>query len=153
VSEEARHIAYELHPSVLDDLGLVVSLKALCDEFAKTEKMRVRFTAGKLPHLIPQQVASSLYRIAQESLQNVAKHAKAKHLFVAVVMRDHSLELSLEDDGIGFAPQAVKGKGGLGLVSMRERARILGASLSIDSKPGDGARISIKVPVDRMTAQ
>jgi len=147
VSEEARHIAYELHPSVLDDLGLVVSLKALCDEFSKTEKMRVDFTAGKLPGLVPQQVASGLYRITQESLQNVAKHAKAKHLSVTLGMRDDSLVLSLEDDGIGFAPQAVKGKGGLGLVSIGERARIIGASLSIESKPGDGTRISVRVPL------
>jgi two-component system CheB/CheR fusion protein len=148
VSEEARHIAYELHPSVLDDLGLVVSLKALCDEFAKAEKMRVRFAAGKLPDLIPQQVASGLYRIAQESLQNVAKHAKAKHLSVAVAARERTLVLSLADDGVGFAPQAVKGKGGLGLVSIGERARIMGATLSIESRPGDGTRISIQVPIE-----
>jgi len=147
VSEEARHIAYELHPSVLDDLGLVVSLKALCDEFSKTEKMRVDFTAGKLPDLVPQQIASGLYRIAQESLQNVAKHAKAKHLSVALATREHGLVLSLEDDGIGFSPQAVKGKGGLGLVSIGERTRILGGDLSIESKPGDGTRISVRVPL------
>jgi len=148
VSEEARHIAYELHPSVLDDLGLVVSLKALCDEFSKAEKVRVDFTAGTLPHLVPQKIASGLYRIAQEGLRNVAKHAKAKHLSVALAVRDHSLVLSLEDNGVGFTPQAVKGKGGLGLVSIGERARIVGGALSIDSKPGDGTRISVKVPFD-----
>jgi two-component system CheB/CheR fusion protein len=148
VSEEARHIAYELHPSVLDDLGLVVSLKALCDEFSKVEKIRVEFAAGKLPDLISQQVASGLYRIAQGSLQNVAKHAKAKHLLVALEVRDGALVLSLEDDGIGFVPQAVKGKGGLGLVSIGERARIIGGVLSIDSRPGNGTRISVRVPLD-----
>jgi two-component system, chemotaxis family, CheB/CheR fusion protein len=148
VSEEARHIAYELHPSVLDDLGLVVSLKALCDEFSKAEKMRVDFNAGKLPVLVPQKIASGLYRIAEESLRNVAKHAKAKQLSVALAVRDHSLVLSLDDDGIGFAPQAVKGKGGLGLVSIGERARIMGGTLSIDSRPGDGTRISVRVPLE-----
>jgi signal transduction histidine kinase len=132
---------------VLDDLGLVVSLKALCDEFSKTEKIRVEFTAGKLPDSISQHVASGLYRITQEGLQNVAKHAKAKHLFVRLGVRDDSLVLSLEDDGIGFAPQAVKGQGGLGLVSIGERSRIMGGTLSIESKPGDGARISVKVPL------
>jgi len=147
VSEEARHIAYELHPSVLDDLGLVVSLKALCDEFSKTEKMRVDFTAGRLPDLVPQKIASGLYRIAQESLRNVAKHAKAKRLSVALMVRDRGLVLSLQDDGIGFTPQAVKGKGGLGLVSIGERARIVGGTLAIESKPGDGTRISVRVPL------
>ncbi len=145
VSEEARHIAYELHPSVLDDLGLVVSLKALCDDFAKAEKIRVDFKAGKLPDQIPQNIASGLYRIAQESLQNVAKHAKAKCLSVALELRDHRLVLSVEDNGIGFAPEAVKGKGGLGLVSIGERARIMGGNLSIASKPGAGTRISVSV--------
>jgi two-component system CheB/CheR fusion protein len=148
VSEEARHIAYELHPSVLDDLGLVVSLKALCDEFAKTENVRVDFNAGKLPVLVPQKIASGLYRIAQESLRNVAKHAKAKRLTVALAVRDQGLLLSLNDDGIGFAPQAVKGKGGLGLVSIGERARIMGGTLSIESKPGDGTRLSVSVPFE-----
>jgi two-component system CheB/CheR fusion protein len=147
VSDEARHIAYELHPSVLDDLGLVVSLKALCDEFSKNEKMRVDFTAGKLPDLVPQKIASGLYRIAQESMRNVAKHAKAKRLSVALAVRDLGLVLSLQDDGIGFAPHAVKGKGGLGLVSIGERARIVGGTLSIESKPGDGTRISVRVPL------
>ncbi|HTC33779.1 MAG TPA: chemotaxis protein CheB [Bryobacteraceae bacterium] len=145
VSEEARHIAYELHPSVLDDLGLVISLQALCDEFAKAEKIRVDFKVGKLPDQIPQKIASGLYRIAQEGLQNIAKHARAKRLSVGLVIRDHRLVLSLEDDGIGFAPDAVKGKGGLGLVSIGERARILGGTLSIESKPGYGTRISVSV--------
>jgi signal transduction histidine kinase len=148
VSEEARHIAYELHPSVLDDLGLVVSLKALCDEFSKTATMRVNFKAGKLPVLVPQKIASGLYRIAEESLQNVAKHAKAKQLSVELAVQDHSLVLSLDDDGVGFIPQAVKGKGGLGLVSIGERAHIMGGTLSIESKPGDGTRISVRVPFD-----
>jgi two-component system CheB/CheR fusion protein len=148
VSEEARHIAYELHPSVLDDLGLVVSLKALCDEFAKAENVRVNFKAGKLPVLVPQKIASGLYRIAQESLRNVAKHAQAKHLSVELAVRDRGLVLSLRDDGIGFTPQAVKGKGGLGLVSIGERARIVGGTLLIESKPGNGTRLSVRVPFE-----
>jgi two-component system, chemotaxis family, CheB/CheR fusion protein len=150
VSEEARHIAYELHPSVLDDLGLVVSLKALCDEFSKTNtKMHVTFKAGKLPVSLPQQIASGLYRIAEESLRNVAKHAKAKRLSVELAARDHGLVLSLHDDGRGFAPQAVKGKGGLGLVSIGERARIMGGTVAVESEPGHGTRIAVNVPLPR----
>jgi PAS domain S-box-containing protein len=147
VSEEARNIAYELHPSVLDDLGLVVSLQALCNDFAKKEKIRVKLTAGKLPHTVPQKVASGLYRIAEESMQNVAKHAKARRLFVSLALSDNSITLLLQDDGVGFSPQAVKGKGGLGLVSIRERARILGGDLSIESEPKQGTRIIVKVPL------
>ncbi len=146
-SEEARQIAYALHPSVLDDLGLIESLRALCSEFSKTKKVRVRFKAGKLPDVVPQQIASGLYRIAEESLRNVAKHAGAKQLTVSLGKKENALVLSLEDDGVGFTPEAVKGKGGLGLVSIGERTRILGGTLSVESKPGHGTRISVTVPL------
>lgn len=148
VSEEARNIAYELHPSALDDLGLVVSMRALCDEFHDRERIQVKFSAGKLPESVPQKLASGLYRIAQEGLQNVAKHAKAKRVTVSLAVRDRNiLEFTVLDDGIGFSPQAVKGKGGLGLVSIGERARIMGGDLSIEAKPGYGTRIAVRVPI------
>jgi two-component system CheB/CheR fusion protein len=147
MSEEARHIAYALHPAVLDDLGLVVSLKGLCDEFSNTEKIKVGFTAGDLPDLLPQKVASGLYRITQEGLQNVAKHANAKRLSIFLGVNKQNLVLSIKDDGVGFSPEAVKGKGGLGLVSMGERARIIGGALSIDSRPGAATRIAVTVPL------
>ena len=145
VSEEARHIAYEMHPSMVDDLGLVISLKALCDEFAAEQNIIVEFKDDSLPRPIPQEVASGLYRIAQESLQNIVKHAHAKHVTVQLVTRGQELRLSIEDDGVGFDPTAVKGKGGLGLVSMEERARLLGAKLTIQSKPGHGTRVAVIV--------
>jgi len=147
-SEEARHIAYELHPSMLDDLGLVISLKALCGEFSKTESIAVRFKSSKLPASVPQEVASGLYRIAQESLQNVAKHSKAKHVSVELTVPDHSIRLTIKDDGVGFDLLAVRGKGGLGMVSMGERARMMRGKLSMESRPGQGAEIAVKVPMD-----
>jgi len=147
VSEEARHIAYELHPSVVDDLGLVISLKALCDKFAAEHDLIVEFKDDSLPRPIPQQVGSGLYRIAQESLQNTANHAHAKHVTVHLIQREQELRLSIEDDGAGFDPMSVKGKGRLGLVSMEERARLLNAELSIESKPGHGARVVVTVPL------
>ncbi len=145
VSEEARHIAYEMHPSMVDDLGLVISLKALCDEFAAEQNIIVEFKDKSLRRSIPQEVASGLYRIAQESLQNIVKHAHAKHVTVQLVTRGQELRLSIEDDGVGFDPAAVKGKGGLGLVSMEERARLLGAKLTIQSTPGHGTRVAVVV--------
>jgi two-component system, chemotaxis family, CheB/CheR fusion protein len=147
-SEEARHIAYELHPSMLDDLGLVISLKALCDEFSKTETIAVRFTASKLPDSVPQEVASGLYRIAQESLQNVAKHSRAKHVAVELTVPERSIRLSIKDDGVGFDPVTVKGKGGLGMVGMGERARMMRGRLSMESRPGHGAEIAVRVPME-----
>lgn len=145
VSEQARHIAYELHPSVVDDLGLVISLKALCEEFAAEQNLVVEFKDDSLQRQIPQEVASGLYRITQESLRNIARHAHAKHITVQLVHREQELSLSIEDDGVGFDPTAVKGKGGLGLVSMEERARLLNANLSVESKLHCGTRIALEV--------
>jgi two-component system, chemotaxis family, CheB/CheR fusion protein len=147
-SEEARHIAYELHPSVLDDLGLVISLKALCDEFSKAESIAVRFKSSKLPDAVPQEIASGLYRIAQESLQNIAKHSKSKHVSVELTVPDHSIQLSIKDDGIGFDLLTIRGKGGLGMVGMVERARMMGGKLSMESRPGHGSEIAVRVPME-----
>ena len=77
-SEATRHIAYELHPSVLDDLGLVASLRALCKKFSEHEGASVHFQSGELPSAIPRETASCLYRVVQESLQNIARHSGAK---------------------------------------------------------------------------
>ncbi len=146
-SEKARHIAYELHPSVVDDLGLTISLKALCGDFSAAEDIPVKFTAGKLPDSVPLSIASGVYRIAQESLQNVAKYARAGQVTVNLAIPDHRLRMSVEDNGVGFDPAAVKGRGGLGMVSMTERAKMMGGKLSIESKPGHGTTVLVEVPL------
>jgi PAS domain S-box-containing protein len=130
-SEETRHIAYELHPSVLDDLGLVASLQDLGKEFSKQTK----------------EIGSCLYRVAQESLQNVIKHANAKHVTMAVNVRKGSLVLTISDDGSGFDPQSVKGRGGLGLIGMEERASLVDGKLSIAAQPRRGTRIALEIPL------
>jgi len=146
-SEDARQIAYELYPTLPDDLGLAVSLKALSAEFSKKEKIPVKFSAAKLPDSVPQRVASGLYRIAQESLQNIARHAKAKHVTVELALPHSGIRLSIKDDGVGFDPVSVKGKGGLGMVSIGERARIMGGSVAVESKPGHGTGIAVLIPL------
>jgi signal transduction histidine kinase len=147
-SEEARHIAYELHPSVLEDLGLVASLRALCNEFSEQYKdTTLEFTGAALPHSIPREVASCLYRVAQEGLQNVAQHADAKHVSVALSLKKGSVVLTIADDGVGFDLKAVQGRGGLGLIGMQERARLVNGKLSIRAQPGYGTRIALEVPL------
>jgi two-component system, chemotaxis family, CheB/CheR fusion protein len=147
-SEETRHIAYELHPSVLDDLGLVASLRSLCKEFSDQAKgITLHFTPAVLPASLPREVASCLYRVAREGLQNIAKHANAKHVSVRLASRKGTVVLNIADDGIGFDPQAVKGRGGLGLIGMEERARLVHGKLSIAARPGHGTRIALEVPL------
>jgi len=147
VSETARHMAYELHNSALDDLGLAISLETLCHEFSAGQDIMVKFKHGSLPPTIPSKVASNLYRITQESLQNIAKHAQAKRVAVQLAAQERELRLSIKDDGRGFDLTAVEGRGGLGLVGMKERARLLDAKFSIDSKPDLGTRITVTVHV------
>ena len=145
-SEEARHIAYELHPSVLDDLGLVPSLRSLCKEFSERAKnTEMEFKETAVPADIPREVASCLYRVAQESLQNISKHANARRVSVRLAGRRRIITLTVADDGAGFDPEAVKGRGGLGLIGMEERARLVKGTLSIASQPGHGNRIVIEV--------
>jgi PAS domain S-box-containing protein len=146
-SEETRHIAYELHPSVLDDLGLVASLRDLCKRFSEATDVTLKFVDVALPAAVPREVASCLYRVAQESLQNIARHANAKHVSVALTLQKKTLGLTVTDDGWGFDPAVVKGRGGLGLIGMEERARLVNGKLSIVSRPGNGTRIALEVPL------
>jgi two-component system CheB/CheR fusion protein len=146
-SEATRHIAYELHPSVLDDLGLVASLRALCTKFSEQEGVRVQFTSGLLPAEIPREAASCLYRVAQESLQNIARHSHAKTASVSLSVKKNGLALSITDDGSGFDLEEAKGRGGLGLIGMEERTRLVEGKLSIAARKGHGARILAEVPL------
>jgi PAS domain S-box-containing protein len=145
-SEETRHIAYQMHPSVLDDLGLVASLRELCKDFSeRVRDTAFEFSGVALPASVPSEVASCLYRVAQQSLENIARHANAKHVSVALTLQNGTLILTIADDGVGFAPAAVKGRGGLGLIGMEERARLVNGKLSIAAQPGHGTRIALEI--------
>ena len=146
-SEEARHLAYELHPSVLDDLGLMSALRALCKEFSAKRSLIVEFTNGALPGSMPREVAACLYRVTQEALQNAAKHSTANHISVALAFGEGTVSLSIEDEGVGFDVESVKGRGGLGLIGMEERVRIINGKLAVASQVGRGTRISVTVPL------
>jgi len=146
-SEEARHLAYELHPSVLDDLGLVSALRALCREFSAKRQHMVEFISGGLPGTVPREVAACLYRVTQEALQNATKHSTADHISVALTSGEGTMSLSIEDDGVGFDIERVKGRGGLGLIGMEERVRMVNGKLSVASQAGRGTRVALTVPL------
>ena len=140
VSEETRHIAYELHPTVLDDLGLVASLRSLCKDTSDKESIPVEFDSGPLPASLSRSLASCFYRVAQEGLQNIVKHSGATSATVALEAKSGTVKLSIEDDGVGFNAEEVRGHGGLGLTTMEERARLVNGILSISSRPGHGTQ-------------
>lgn len=147
LSNDIRRIAYQLHPSSLDHLGLSVALRSLCNEFAEREKLDVNFAVRKVPKQIPPDIASSLYRVVQEALRNVAKHAGTTAVSLTLAGGPDRLSLSIRDSGAGFDVRSVKGKGGLGLISMQERVRLVNGEFSLKTRPGHGVLIAIQVPL------
>jgi two-component system, chemotaxis family, CheB/CheR fusion protein len=151
LANDVRRIAYELHPSILDHLGISVALRSLSREFSEREGIPVKFTHSKVPARIPADVASALYRIAQEALRNIAKHAGKTSARIALARGANRLSLSIRDNGIGFDPHSLQGKGGLGLISMQERARLVNGEFCLEAFPGRGVAITVRVPVDEGT--
>jgi len=146
VSNDVRRVAYQLHPSVLDHLGLAVALRSYCTEFSKREGIRVLLSTDDAPTRIPEPVALCLYRLTQESLRNVAKHASAKSASVRLRKANKGIELSIRDNGIGFDTSTPL-KGGIGLLSMKERVRLVDGEFARDSKPGKGTQIEVWAPM------
>ena len=147
LSDDVRHLAYQFHPSILDDLGLPVALQRLVDDCAARSTIEILLEVGTLPHTIPQTVSTCLYRIAQECLANVIKHAQASRATVTLASTAEALTLTVQDNGIGFDTQSVvDNPRGLGLVSMAERVRLVHGTVTIDSIPRKGTRLSIHVP-------
>ncbi len=143
--DDARHRSRELPPASLEHLGLVSALRTHCFEIEKQEEIRVKLTLVKVPENIPREVALCLYRVAQEALRNAVKHSGAPEVRVTLTGADGSLELYVADSGSGFDTEQIRG--GLGLVSMEERVRLLGGSVCVTSQPRLGTRLEIRVPV------
>ena len=112
-------------------------------EFAAKLDCPVLFKHARASLTVPLEIASCLYRIAQESLNNISKYAHARNVTVKLTTRKRELALVIEDDGLGFDTTTVRGKGRLGLISMQERAALIGARFSLESNPGQGTRITV----------
>ena len=147
-SEETRHIAYELHPSVLEDLGLVASLCDLCRQHSdKAPRSVLRFRSVTLPVRIPREVTSCRYRVAQESLQNMVRHSGARHASLTLSIRKGNIVLAIQDDGSGFDLALARGGGGLGLIGMHERARLIKGKLTFTARAGGGTCVELQIPL------
>jgi PAS domain S-box-containing protein len=151
LSEDVHALSRQLHPSILDDLGLADALRSECASFAQREGIAVRFTPQKIPAGIPREVALCLYRIAQEALRNIAKHSTAREARVALTAADDSILLSIQDAGVGFRADQPHGKFGLGLASMEERVRLIDGELTIRSEPGEGTLVEVWAPCSEKT--
>lgn len=147
LSEDVHGFSYRLHPTVLDDLGLRDALHAECDRIASGQQIDVALDAAQVPDPLPRDVAICLYRITQEALRNIVRHAHAKTVQVKLLARDGGLQLSVFDDGSGFDTDAPRTRAGLGHASMAERVRQLGGRLQLRSEPGQGTTIIAWVPL------
>jgi signal transduction histidine kinase len=149
LSEDVHDLSYRLHPSVLDDLGLVEALKAECERVARVESIQVNVQADRLPQSMPKEVALGIYRVAQEALRNVARHAKASMVELSLALSEGGLLLTITDNGRGFDPGAPARRPSVGHASMRERIRSLGGKLDIQSTPGMGSTVVAWVPIPK----
>jgi signal transduction histidine kinase len=144
--QDVRRLAVELRPAVLDDFGLVPALERLTDSFAEQSGIRVDFHSALGETRLPSEVETTLYRVVQESLTNIVKHANAHNISVSIAPRGSTVAAVIEDDGVGFDQRAVPGEG-VGLLGMRERLSFVDGRLEIESRPGAGTTIVAEVPL------
>ena len=146
-SDTVRHISHQLHPSVLDDIGLEAAVEQYCEEFEERSGIATHFTAHDVPESLPRPVASSVYHIFQESLRNVSKHSRAEQVFVTLEAAGDVLRLTVKDKGVGLAPERLKTGISIGIVGMKERAHLVNGTLSVESRAGEGTEVTVSVPV------
>jgi PAS domain S-box-containing protein len=153
--ETLRTLAHDLRPPGLDAFGLNVALEGLCYDFGTRTGLDVRYKGLELPEL-PTAVALSMYRLVQEALTNIAKHAEARQAQVKLARDNEHLCVDVVDDGKGFTPEAEaehqRRREGIGLVSMRERAELLGGTLQIETSPGQGTHLTARIPLEQGVA-
>ncbi|HVK19464.1 MAG TPA: MASE1 domain-containing protein, partial [Fimbriiglobus sp.] len=147
LTEDVHALSRQLHPAILDDLGLVEALRSECAAFSEREGIEVSYCPEGVPEFLPKDVALCVYRIAQEALRNIAKHASVDKARVALTATDQELLLRVQDAGAGFDATGVPSRPGLGLSSMQERARLVHAALSVTSEPGLGTTVLVRVPL------
>ena len=150
LSDDLHDLAYRLHPSLLEHVGLEVALRDHVAEFTKRTGLPVTFDAREVPAILSQEIATNLFRVMQESLQNVSKHAQATRVTVRLSGSSNGIGLSVRDNGKGFDLESKNARvKGLGLVSMQERARGLGGFLRIHSLPSNGTKVCAWIPRHR----
>lgn len=147
LGEDLHKLSRQLHPSIVHDLGIVAALERECALFAEQHGIPVAFSADEIASITPD-AAVALYRITQEALRNIGRHAQAQEVTVTLQVDDGMIVLTMADVGNGFDIAYANRKGGLGLVSMEERAALLGGSVDVRSEPGVGTTVKARIPLD-----
>jgi signal transduction histidine kinase len=146
ISSDVQVLSHELHSSKLEYLGVVKGIKSWCKEFAERQRIEIDFR-GEVTSVLPFEVGVSLLRVLQEALHNAVKHSGVKHVEVQIMQNSREIHLTVTDSGKGFdIESAMQGKG-LGLISMRERVRLLHGTFAIKSRPMGGTAIDVRLPL------
>ena len=140
-----RELSQDLRPSALDDYGLLPSLDSQVKTFTERHGIVATFSAAGVPERLPADIETAVYRITQEALTNVVRHAGARHVRVVLAAVGDEIELEVEDDGVGIVTKPKNGDAGTGLIGIRERVRALGGSVALTS--GSGAHLCVRLPV------
>ena len=149
LATDLQQMAHRLHPSILEHVGLEAAVREHIDEFTVRTGLNVEVIVRKMPRAVPPEQASCLYRVLQESLQNVRKHANATTVMIQLLRTGRGLGLCVHDDGQGFEQaQSGTGQKGLGLTSMKERVKLLNGTVRIRTNPGDGTEVHAWVPLE-----
>lgn len=154
VASDIHRLSRQLHPSKLEDLGLVAAVRSHCQEVERRGGLKIALAFHDVPRSVPPDVALCLYRVVQESLRNIIKHSGAERAEVELSTDPKAIHLRVSDSGAGFDLETVRARGqGLGLVSMRERLRSVGGEISIYSKPAQGTRVEVSIPLRKSADQ
>ncbi len=144
--QDVRRLAVELRPKALDDFGLLPALKRLGQTVSEGSRLDVQVEARLGGERLPAEAETAVYRIVQEALTNVVKHAQARHVSVLLTRKNESVSVMIEDDGKGFDPGSTRSDG-LGLLGMEERVALLDGSLAVESSPGAGTTLVLELPL------
>ena len=147
--QEVRKIAHNMMPGTLLKLGLIAALKDLCNKIMISNNLKIDFHAFNMEDRLDETVEITIYRLVQEALNNIIKHAKAKEVIVQLSRQEDSISITVEDDGVGFYVSEAKAKNGMGIRNLDSRVKYLDGELEINSEPGKGTSINIELPINK----
>jgi signal transduction histidine kinase len=146
IAADVQSISHQLHSSKLEYLGIVAAMRSFCAEFAEQQKVEIYFSHAEIPQNLPQGISLCLFRVSQEALQNAVKHSGVRHFEVQLRGASDAIHLIVHDSGHGFDSEVTTQARGLGLISMKERLKLVNRELSIDSQPKCGTTVHARVP-------
>ncbi len=153
LSSDLHKLSYRLHPAKLDQLGLGAAAASLCCELCQRSRIRIRYVESQIPGDLHPDAALCMYLLIQEALLNIVRHSGALSAQVDLFLECGNLKLIVTDSGTGFDLNAAQHKGGLGLISMEERVRLVHGTLNIRSRPGSGTMVAATVPIMKKSLQ